>query len=191
MIFRPPQNEIYRCWENQNSSSFLVGTSTGLSQDVINMQPIQFIPMGAEQVLVEYSILVRQFALDQNAYTYWLNLENSTQLTGSIFDPQPTQVTGNIHSLSNRTEPVFGYVSASTESDKRIFISQYQISYWAASLPDCTETDVPPSDISAFADSAFLIPITEVVGIYTGSTPACVDCRFGGGTTSEPSYWPN
>jgi Domain of unknown function (DUF4249) len=192
MVFRAPQNEIYSCWANQNSTSILVGTSAGLSQDVINMQRIQFIPMGAEQVLVEYSVLIRQLALDQNAYTYWLNLENTTQLTGSIFDPQPNQVTGNIHSLSNPSEPVFGYVSASTESDKRIFINFRQLSYWTSVLPDCSLKAVSPSDLSPFADSVFLVPVSETPsGFYTGSTPACVDCRVSGGTTSEPACWPN
>jgi Domain of unknown function (DUF4249) len=191
LIFRAPQNEIYTCYKTQNSSSLLVGSSTKLSQDVIYMQPIQFIPMGGEQMVYEYSILVRQIALDYNAYLYWQALLGSTELTGSLFEPQPGQVTGNIHSVTNPKETVFGSVSVSTATTKRIFISRSQIPYWVYQNPQCVLMQVDPNDINTFADSLFIVPISQTPSGYTSATIPCGDCRYEGGSNVKPSFWPN
>jgi hypothetical protein len=90
--------------------------------------------MGGEQMVIEYSILVRQIALDYNAYLYWQALLGSTELTGSLFDPQPGQVTGNIHSVTNPKEPVFGSVSVSTATDEKDFY--FKISDSLLALPE-------------------------------------------------------
>jgi hypothetical protein len=191
LIFRQPQNQIFTCWKTQNSTSLLLASSAALTQDVISMQPIESIPMGDERMVIEYSILVRQHVLDPGAYTYWQNLLSTTELTGSIFDPQPSQVLGNIHSLTNPTEPVFGSVSASTESMQRIFISRYDFSYWLYPPPVCVTDTFQLNDISVFADTTYLVPVKYLFPIYLGAEAACADCRYGGASNVKPLFWPN
>ena len=41
-------------------------------------------------------------------------MQKNAESLGSIFDEQPTQITGNIHSVTNPSEQVIGYVSAGT-----------------------------------------------------------------------------
>jgi hypothetical protein len=103
-----------------NSTSITQATSVGLSQDLIFEQPLVFIPVGGQKGGVKYSILVQQFGITQDAYNYWENLKKNTELRGSIFDAQPSQLVGNIHCLQDPTEPVLGYVSLRQCSNKNI-----------------------------------------------------------------------
>ena len=73
----------------------------------------------------KYSILVRQFPLDAESYTYWLSIQKNSQSLGGLFDLQPGQVNGNIHSVTHPGEPVIGYVSASGVQEQRIFIENH------------------------------------------------------------------
>ena len=192
LITRPPQNQVYNCWKTQSSSNIIVNTSEKLSQDIIYQQPIQFIPMGSEQLFILYSINVRQFAITSDAYNFWQTLKSSTELTGSLFDPEPSQITGNIHCITNPAEPVLGFIGASTVSQKRIFINRYDFSYWLHYPPQCFLTLVSPGDIGAFADTLLITPINSIPAGINSSTPECSDCRYGGGVvTTKPSFWPN
>ncbi len=76
---------------------------------------------------IGYSMLVRQYPLDQQAYTYWLNVQKNSQSLGGLFDLQPGQLPGNIHGVTNPKDPVVGYVSACSIAEKRIFISNSQL----------------------------------------------------------------
>jgi Domain of unknown function (DUF4249) len=190
LVFRPPQNQISTCWKTQNSSTVILGSTAALTQDVINLQPIEFFPSGSEQMQIEYSILLRQVVLDATAFSYWQSILNTTELTGSIFQSQPNQVTGNIHSLNNPKEPVFGWVSVGTESQERIFISRYDFSYWLYTPSQCVTTEIYGDDVGAFADSTAIVPVDQNSTGFVAAEPACADCRYGGASNEKPSFWP-
>jgi len=191
LVGRQPSQQISTCWETQNSTNLLLNTSTKLSQDVIYQEPIRFIPLGSEQVNVLYSIIVRQYGLSADAYAYWESLQGSTETTGSIFDPIPSTVTGNIHCVTHSNEIVLGYIGDSIVRQKRIFINRASISNWPQSYPVCVDSIIPPSRISDFADSAVLLPVKMLPdGNYFASLADCVDCRVTGGTTTKPWFWP-
>jgi hypothetical protein len=189
---------IYACWHNDASTNLLLGTSATLSADVIYRQPLIIIPKGSQQIGVEYSMLVKQYALNPGAYNFWLLLQQNTEQLGSLFDAQPSQLTGNIHSLTNRNEPVLGYISASTVQEQRIFINTYQILTWNYPPPSltCLQILVPPvQDSLGFYFGAGYIPISldytafGFAGYFAAMAP-CVDCTLQGGTLIKPPYWP-
>jgi hypothetical protein len=121
-----------------------LATTDKLSQNIIYEYPIVFIPQGDEKLSVRYSVLVKQYAISKEAYDYWQSLKSSTELTGSIFDPQPGQITGNVHSLSNPNEPVLGFISASSAQETRIFIPSAAIDGWNYVSPvGCNIINVP------------------------------------------------
>ncbi|HVS91386.1 MAG TPA: DUF4249 domain-containing protein [Mucilaginibacter sp.] len=123
-------NDIYHCWRSDSSSSVLLGSTAKLSKSVIVNQPINFIRSTSEKVSREYSILVRQYALTADAYNFYSTLRKNTEQLGSIFDAQPSQLPGNIHCVSNPSEPVLGYVAVGGVSSRRIFIMETQLPYW-------------------------------------------------------------
>jgi hypothetical protein len=198
---RPLADQIYTCWHSDSSTHILIGSSAKLAQDIIYLQPLVLLPSNGVQLGIEYSIFVRQYALTEDGYNFLTLMQSNTESLGTIFDPTPSQLKGNIQCLTNPNEPVVGYVSAGTVQQQRIFIKHSQVPYWYyAFLCPAPDTLVKPPDsahlriffdlygyIPLFAD---LGPTGNLVGWYA-NFPNCIDCRLQGGTTTEPSFWPN
>lgn len=190
--------QIYQCWTTAPATHITVGTSLGLSQDVISLQPITFIPFNDERITVRYSILVNQYAISQDAYNYWVLVQKNSQNLGSLFDLIPSQLNSNIKCITNPDEPVIGYLSAGTVQQQRLFITNAQVGgNWIKQEPynECS-TIILPTDPNNF--QIYNYPDTSYTPWYfTGTfTPAlvvvkkyCVDCRVWGGTNSKPSFW--
>ena len=187
--------QINTCWRSDTASLIFLGSSANLSSDVISQMPLAFIPQHDPKISVLYSILVTQYALDVNAYNYWLAMANNTQNIGSIFDPQPNETPGNIHCVIHPAELVVGYVSAGNSSVNRTFISNASMpNGW--NLPsDCIDTLVPnnPAAFKLFF-SVLYDPVMQVylpggLVFYSASIKPCVDCTLTG-TNVKPSFWP-
>jgi len=206
IINRPPQDEIYTCWQSDTSSTIILNSSAKLSQDVIAHNPVAFAASTSEKIGLEYSITVTQYALTSDAFNFWQNLKLNTEQLGSIFDAQPSQLQGNIHCISNPSEPVRGYVSAGATSQKILFIGASSLpQYWyrTISLPYthvCLEDSVyyvnpktGANDVLQFYHGigvpleAIVNPLEQILG-YSSSSPFCVDCRFRG-TNIRPPFW--
>ena len=201
VVQRPLADQIYTCWHSDSSTNILVSSSAKLAQDLIYLQPLTLIPSNGVQLGIEYSIYVRQYALTEDGYNFLTLMQSNTESLGTIFDPTPSQLKGNIQCLTNPNEPVVGYVSAGTVQQQRIFIKNSQVPFWHyAFLCAAPDTLVKPPDsahlkiffdlygyIPLFAD---LSPTGSLIGWYA-NFPACIDCRLQGGTTQEPSFWPN
>lgn len=190
VVPRAPGNEIFVCYTSDKSSEILLGSSTNLSDDIIYQQPLLTVPPNSSQVSVRYSLLVRQYALTRDAFTYWQNIKKTTEQLGSIFDAQPSQFMGNIHSVSDSTEPVLGFISASSVQEKRIFVTADDVKPWYYEGRPCELKNLGQS----YAGTDGLIPV-NLTGFYPLSYQVywaeadCVDCRRGGGTTVKPSFW--
>ncbi|HLY70936.1 MAG TPA: DUF4249 domain-containing protein [Puia sp.] len=198
MVFaRDVNNYIFTCWRSDQSTSLLLGSSAKLSQDLIYEQPLILIPLGSQKLAIEYSILVKQYALDASAYNFWQILQNNTEQLGSLFDAQPSELTGNVHNIANVNEPVLGYVSVSTIQQQRVFIPS-PASWVYPPLQGCSKIEVPNiPDSFAFYFRNSYIPISADVDQATGavigyfsSYSTCVDCTEQGGTTVKPPFWP-
>lgn len=64
-------------------------------------------------LLHRYFIVVNQFGLTQEAYTYWDNVRKNIEQTGSIFDIPPATVIGNIKNFNDPSMAVYGYFGVS------------------------------------------------------------------------------
>lgn len=211
-------NEIYQCWGHDTSSNIVIGSSATLSRDVISNNPVTFVSSSSEKLGTKYSILVKEYGLTGDAYNFWKALKSSSEQLGGIFDPQPTQISSNIHSLTNPSEPVIGYLSAGTVTSKRIFIEDTQLPGWvpAPAYTDCAldsiylryygpNATVPINQENEYfntnrgADPKYaLIPVQAILYVspisgakiigHTGSTRECVDCTLRG-TNKQPAFW--
>jgi len=186
-----PQENVSICWKNSLSSSILITNTTRLEQDIVNEQSLVFIPLGDEKLSVRYSIFVKQYALDATSYAFYELLKKNTEDIGSFFGPQPSEIKGNLHCVNEPDEFVVGYVTASTVSTKRIFITGAEVQW--PFLTDCEEIRVTNrNDLIQSAIGSGLMPafyLGNPPNEYVFSTPECVDCTKRGGSTVKPFYW--
>ncbi len=191
------QDSTYYCWLTQNSTDILISTTAQLSQNIVNRFVLTSIPDNSIKLYIGYSIVVEQMSLTKDAFEYWKQLKSNTENLGTIFGPLPTQFNGNIYSANNPSEPVFGYFSAATTSEKRIFIKPGDYPYPGTLFNTGNEDCVPLNTINAnnlsqLGYNALISPIGEGPEgplAYYISTLDCVDCRLKGGSTHKPSFW--
>jgi hypothetical protein len=203
VVFRPPSESNYYCFAVDRSSTIVIGSSAKLSQDVIYQQPVTTIASTSEKVEMRYSIFLKQYALTKEAYQFWENMKKNTEQLGSIFDAQPSQLTGNIHNVKDPAEPVIGYISVTNIQSKRVFIDNLDLpNNWRTTYPyDCGPPDTAlfsnpktqQNDVLNMIINGSGIPITDIskerniVG-FTYSSIECTDCRIRG-RVQTPSYW--
>ena len=191
----------WHCWSNAPSTNILLGSSGGLSADVISLAPIARIYQDDPRLDIKYSLLVKQYALDSSAYDYWLLVQRQSESLGGLFDIQPAQLIGNIHNLKNPAEPVYGYVSASAVQQQRIFISNQELPDWkSVSTQQCIQYIFTPEPALNQGINDYLNTDpnftffhydvdTNGMGIQILITSGCIDCTFQGGSTIKPPFW--
>ncbi|MGV3527360.1 MAG: DUF4249 domain-containing protein [Flavisolibacter sp.] len=183
----------FRCWKYGISQTINIGSSAKLAEDKINEAPVLLIPFGSEKLSVRYSMLLKQQALTKQAYEYFQLMKKNTETLGTIFDPQPSELKGNIHCVTNPAEGVIGYLTAAEFTQKRIFITAQDLnwSYQQACYYERVKNN--PDSIRAWVPSYLPFGGEEiapgVVTYYYMAPAACVDCTKRGGDLNMPSYW--
>ncbi len=200
--YRTGENDIYLCWKSQPSTSIQVATSSSLKQDVIYKYPLTLVPPTSWMLEYRYSILVKQFALDEETYNYWIQLKKNTESLGTLFDPQPSQISGNIRCTTDPGEPVLGYFSVRSIREKRIFIDVSELPRYRnieSGYEHCLfsgidtllfeeEGEFDSPDV-LLIDAVTAPAGTQIIG-YTTSSASCIDCRIvRQGTLKEPEWW--
>ncbi|WP_170934802.1 DUF4249 domain-containing protein [Hymenobacter gelipurpurascens] len=210
-VFLPRQEDIFHCWGTEQPSAIKVGTTVKLGQDVVAQQPLALLPQNSVKLRYKYSILVKQYALSPEEYQYWESLRKNTENIGTLFDPLPTQLTGNVHAVLDPAEQVIGFVGAQSVTEKRIFIAKTELpASWKFAtgyetclldtIPRPSAPAIPPPPTEAqvlefFQGGApFPVDVFKISGdpnnrnYYLFSSPDCVDCRKRG-TNVRPSFW--
>lgn len=214
--YREGQKElIYECYQTDQSHQVLLATSSRLTQDVIDKQPLDFITAGSGKVSHGYSVLFRQYALTPEGYSFWQQLKKNTEDIGTIFDAQPSEVRGNIHCISNPSQPVIGFISVCNITTQRVFVdAQRTVIVAPFYLPPPTAIDceqffthqifVEPLEsfktrlqhVMFNGDTvltvAYTNPNTGKISSYGYVARQCADCRAKApfGTSTIPAFWP-
>jgi hypothetical protein len=68
--------------------------------------------------------VITQNVITEEAYNYWLRVQDLITKKGSIFDTPPYTIKGNISNTSDPNEPVFGYFEVSKQKITRTFIDR-------------------------------------------------------------------
>jgi hypothetical protein len=143
---------------------------------------------------VRYSILIKQYVLDRKGYDFYKMMKSNTESIGSIFDPQPSDLPGNITCVTNPLEKAIGYIAAATMSEKRIFLLAQEVN--SKFRRDCKVIYVANNadSIKYYFDGGGLLPFDSdgsppgpVLG-YFASYPTCIDCTLRG-SNIKPSFW--
>lgn len=180
-----------QCWKYAKSNNIEIGSTAQLQSDVVNEAPLQFIPFGSERVSVRYSILVKQQTLTREAYEYFNLMKKNTESIGSIFDPQPSELKGNIKCVTNPDEGVIGYLTASSFTEKRLFITAQEANWKYNEYCPAEKVRNHPDSLKLWLPGYLPFNLEDLFGIeyYSLAPAACVDCTKRGGDLNRPSYW--
>ncbi len=217
IALRTLAQSVYSCWQNANSTNINLASSAKLTQDVMYQAPITLVPSSSVKLSSKYSILIKQYALTEDAFNFWQLLKKNTEQLGSIFDAQPSSITGNIHNIADSSEPVLGYISAGAVQQKRIFvgIAALPLGWGSDSQFNVCRPfyDIPPNPynpvevykmdyanyfypaLGTTPEPFLYIPVDvhseTITGdtIFDGAPVQCVDCRSAGGTLTKPAFW--
>jgi hypothetical protein len=192
VIFIEPKDYKYACYSSESSGSIIINNTTALTEDVISYQPILTLPNPSPKASYKYSILVRQVGLPEDAYKFWNILRKNTELTGTLFDPQPSQLPGNIRSVTDPSEKVIGFVSAGQVQEKRIFIRNAELPGWPQMPAEdsvCKVVDANPNAIEFLKQDTTYGPAYFQAGALMVAKKQCMDCRRRGGSLTRPPFW--
>lgn len=186
-----PEESLYTCWQYENSTKLLLGSSAKLSEDVIHL-PLLFVPKPSWKLSELYSINVKQYALSKDEYDFLQKMKRNSEETGSIFDRQPSELKGNIHCLSKPEEPVIGFIGIANRYEKRIWIKRSDVPGWGYYM-SCLNLDIPADSAAYFSNYAPYMPSkftnSGAIERYYATDYVCIDCTLRG-TNVKPSFWP-
>jgi hypothetical protein len=196
----PRTENINHCWHNEESHAILLSNNTSLSQNVLSQFPLTLVAANSERLSNRYSLLAQLHALTADEFAYWEKLRKNTESLGTLFDPLPSQLAGNVHCLSDASELVLGYVGAGGVAERRIFIARTDLPRSISNSPfinpyqACSTDTVKVGDASFYFGGGAYLPIFPANNYlpptaYSAGKPECVDCRLRG-TNIKPSYWP-
>jgi hypothetical protein len=207
-VIRTPEERVDKCWRSISSTDVLIGTSQGLTKNIISEQELTIIPKFSPKISERYSILIEQRVLSSQEFEYLGLLKKTTEGQGTLFDGSPGPVVGNIHQANDYNAVVLGYFGGAEITRQRYFLT-------FSELPDVLR-EPPPKDgcqLSFTCDSTqprftnfdppctFLEDLSRsstIVGIFAGGVnptsysftkTTCADCRIYGGVTTPPDFW--
>lgn len=196
----PREIEEDVCYNTRISDALILTTTSGLEEDRVSQFPVRFISKRDPIVANGYSILVKQYTLSLEAYTFYETLRDFSG-SGSIFSQtQPGFIRGNIKSTQNPDEKVIGFFNVSSFSSQRVFFKFLDV-FSSTDIPgtfspECPETR-PGLDLRMRIRAntiRFLRTATASEPAETGEGPYfvvprfCVDCRFFG-SLEVPDFW--
>jgi hypothetical protein len=189
-------NEIpYICWRKNSTADIIIGNTTSYSKNQIKNKVIQKIPFTENKLHIRYSIEVRQISMDKKAYKFWNDLQNTNEISGSLFDPQPAELKSNIVNINESREPVFGYFDIYDVTRKRIFIDRSEIPVArgiASGYYDCNWKLASADGVEKYIIRGYNLIQPEMfageIVYWHIATRDCSDCRTRG-TDQKPSFW--
>jgi len=177
-----PKNTYY-CWGKDHSRKLSLGSSEKLAENIISNKKIIEIPCDDDKLSILYHVAVKQIQVRKEAYDYFSNLQKNVEQTGSIFASIPSEMRGNISSITNPELPVIGFIEVSTTTLKELYVPEDGALY---------EAPISYCIYRITSDEALQYPIYIYDPPQTTYAPGkCVDCRMRTkASKNKPDFWP-
>jgi hypothetical protein len=186
------------CWQEDNPGGINIASSEYLAEDRIASHPIYFVTASTNRLAIAYSLLVKQYALKKETYSYWYQLNKINYQQGSLYDAPPAQIPGNLKNITHPEKPVLGYFQASGVTTCRVFVMRDQLPkdfYVTGGFSSCTIVEVPEGDQGSYYRQGYVFvsryynsQLQKWMIVLTNSI-ACIDCTVNG-SNIKPSFWP-
>lgn len=182
------------CWITEESKEINIKSTAGLSESVIMQHPLHYITNESDRLKVKYSMLINQYSVSEEEFSYWEKLKAVTQDVGSLYDITPASIPNNIFCVENPAERVLGYFSVSSKSSKRIFIKDHfreQPNFYNDCIHDTifgNNPVIPNLNVSVWVLEYNYGPGANPPYTAVTYTRGCSDCTVRG-TTIKPLFW--
>jgi len=114
---------------------------------------------------VIYGFMVTQYRISQREHEYWEQVDQLINIDGTIFDPPPATIVGNLANMNNPDELIQGYFSVVSQDFKRQFIETGDLGFFVQT--DCSSFSSRPGP------------------------PECAQCTIiPNSSLTKPPYWP-
>lgn len=131
IVSRAQEEQV--CYKTVSSTNIKLVSTAALEQSVTERSLIRFIKRTNPILSHRYSILVKQYILSTDTYSYYQNLSNFTKNESVFSEVQPGFLEGNIKP-SNSNNLVVGYFDVASVSEKRLYFN-YQDFFAGEDLP--------------------------------------------------------
>lgn len=185
------------CYITETTKKVNVKSTASMKEAKIVKQPINYISNLTDRLKVRYSILVNQYSMTEDEFTYWDKAQDFINQVGGLYDIIPSSIPNNLRHVGFPEEKVLGYFSVSSVSTKRIFIpgdlQGGDFKGIVDQYPNCIndtiygEYDPPELNVSEWV----LIDHPRESGPrvrYLSFRKECADCTTRG-TTVKPDFW--
>jgi hypothetical protein len=155
-----PKDCCTRCFNHEttgNTSYSLTNDETFEGLKIILKVP--FIPDNGLRFIEIYRMDLNQLSITAEAYRFLHLVKQQSETTGSVFDPPPANIRGNMLGPDTPDEVVLGYFMVAGETERRIYIFGDELEFpqpVSLILNDCrlvdTITSAPPVDWNVVRD---------------------------------------
>ena len=120
VILREREEQV--CYGKDSAKEILTQSTLGRTQDRLTRFNVRFIKNDNYIITHRYSILVKQYVQNPEAFAYYETLKGLSKSSENIFsEDQPGFLGGNIFATDGSGENVSGFFEVSTVDEKRIF----------------------------------------------------------------------
>ncbi|SMG38595.1 protein of unknown function [Marivirga sericea] len=134
---------------------------------------------------IGYSLLIKKKRLSENYFQYLDEIKTQNEVQGSLFDPPPSPIVGNIRNVQNRDIEALGFFALLSETTKRIFISK-EILRAEINRFDFTNCSDNFDEFNSLNPEAIVLEQN-----VRRPDPTCCDCRLVPGATDQiPEFFP-
>lgn len=115
------------CWVPEYGSRAAISKNTTVSNSSFNGVFIARVPVDHWRFSTRYYMLIEQFSLSDDAYSFWKLIQSQQDGEGSLFQPNAVKVKGNIYNGNNTDETVLGFFGVSAVAQKEFFIDRREV----------------------------------------------------------------
>jgi len=184
-----------QCWITGFVNAIYTLDAGNMNDNEFKYMPLHFVSNETQRLSYGYSLLVRQFSMDEPAFRYWDELKKNSQEMSGMFDRQPSFTPGNICNCEDPEERILGFFSISGVTEERIFVKDVEGLEKYDVLFCFPYPEMPRLRYMLLADLP--VYISRAVWPLTGeerfgeTVHECLDCRVRKRSSGDPpDYWP-
>jgi hypothetical protein len=119
--------ECCYCWVHERNDDVNISDTRNVSGGKFNRVLIAKIPFERRRFTDRYHIEIEQLSLSENVYDFWRMIDIQKRGASDIFQPNAIKITGNVKSVSDPDEKVFGVFNVSAVSKRSLFIDRSDV----------------------------------------------------------------